>query len=401
VPASATPAPDDLLRRLVAIDSTSSRTNLPVLDLVEEVLSSSPFGSPRIHRVTSEDRGGSEKANLVAWFGPPTDETSRGGLILSGHTDVVPALEPDWDSPPFTMDARGGNWHGRGTADMKGFLALATHLAARVDPSTLAAPLVLLFTHDEEVGTLGAQRLAQAWSGGGPEPLPRACVIGEPTSLRVIRFHKGHLKLRVVAKGRPAHSSLPHLGKNAIEAMGRAIAALTELRRELEGERSETSLYFPEAPFVPLNLGMIAGGVAINVVPEACSLDVGVRLLPAPGKDSSEGSRAVRDRVERAVLGSAKPDDEFVVSVVGDSPPLSCSHQSSIARGFVAELNDAGERGAPYASDGGPLQALGIESVLWGPGSIEVAHRANEFLPIAEFEAAGPVLERLVDRFCR
>jgi acetylornithine deacetylase len=394
-------APDDLLRRLVAIDSTSSRTNLPVLELIEEALSRSPrsvAGAPRLHRVTTDE---GDKANLVAFFGPRTEAADRGGLILSGHTDVVPALEPDWDSPPFAMDERAGNWYGRGTADMKGFLALATHLAARVDPATLRAPLVLLFTHDEEVGTLGAQRLAEIWRDGGPEPLPRACVIGEPTSLRVIRFHKGHLKLRVQAKGRPAHSSLPHLGKNAIEAMGRAIAALTELRRELEGERSETSLYFPEAPFVPLNLGMVSGGVAINVVPEACSLDVGIRLLPAPGRDSSEGSRAVRDRVERAVRSSAKGDDEFVVSVLGDSPPLSCSHQSSIARGFVAELNDAGERGAPYASDGGPLQALGIESVLWGPGSIEVAHRANEFLPRAEFEAAAPVLERLVDRFCR
>lgn len=389
----------ELLRRLVALDSTSSRSNLEVVDLLSEVLERPGV---RLHRHTTAD---GQKANLVAFLGPPGDPgggPDRGGLVLSGHTDVVPALEPDWESPPFALSERGDRWYGRGTADMKGFLALAADLAARLDLDTLKAPLVLVFTHDEEVGTLGAQRLAHDWSNGcSPEPLPRACVIGEPTSLRVIRFHKGHLKLRVTAKGRPAHSSLPQLGKNAIEAMGRAIVGLTALRRELEGERSETSIYFPEAPFVPLNLGLISGGAAINIVPEGCALDLGVRLLPRFEKDSSEDVGRVRQRVEEAVRATATSEDEFVVSVLGDSPPLSCPAHSPAAAALCAELGDHGERGAPFASDGGPFQALGIESVLFGPGSIEVAHRANEFLPAVEFEVAGQVLERLVDRLCR
>ncbi len=377
-----------ILERLVAFDTTSSRSNLACLDFLCELLERPGV---RLRRLPSPD---GTKANLLVELGPPSDARRRG-LLLSGHTDVVPALEPDWQSDPFTLTADGDRLVGRGSADMKGFLALAVDIARKVAPASMRAPLALLFTYDEEVGTLGAQRFAADWPRS--EPLPRLCVIGEPTSLAVVRMHKGHLKLRVVLRGAPAHSSLPHLGRNAIEAGARAVAALGALRDTLRDERSEWSDYFGEVPCVTLNVARIEGGVAINVVPERCVIDLGIRLLP--GMRSAEMTARVRAALDAAL--AASPDGiTYTLEETGDSPPLLSPADAPHAELLSALVGQSASRGVAYASDGGPLQALAIDSVLFGPGSIDVAHRANEWLPRAELARAGEILERVVDRFC-
>jgi acetylornithine deacetylase len=374
----------ELLARLVGFDSTSRNSNLPIADFLCEYLDR-PGG--RIARNPSSD---GTKANVIAWLGPePAGD--RRGLVLSGHMDVVPAEEDGWRHDPFHLADEGDRWVGRGSCDMKGFLALAANLMAEADPRSWRAPLALVFTYDEEVGTLGAKRLTESFPEA--ERLPRSAVIGEPTSLRVARTHKGHTKLRITLHGASAHSGYPHLGVNAIEPAGRVIVALTDLRQTLEAERAPNRELFPEVPYVPLNVGTVHGGSAVNVVPDRCVVEVGFR--PLPGITSEE----LIERVSRAARQAAGPF-EPAIELLSDSPPLLLDEASAIHRHLCAINHQEAGASVSFATDAGWLQRLGMDCAIFGPGSIEVAHKPNEYLPKDEFVAARGLLERTIRRFC-
>lgn len=383
-----------LLERLVAFDTTSHRPTRPLVDLLCELLDRPGVAIAR----QGVDDGAKE--NLVVRVGAEADAASRAGLVLSGHLDVVPAGPADgWQSDPFTLTERDGRLHARGAADMKGFLAVAANLAREADPDALQAPLVLLFTFDEEVGSLGARVLVERWDELAPAigPLPRATVVGEPTSLAAVRAHKGHLKLRLTFRGRSAHSGYPHLGISATEAAGRAVAALSELRRELERETVASGAEFPEVPFLALNVGTVAGGTAINVVAERCVVEVGVRTLP--GVDPAALAERVRATAAAALPGG--PAAELDFELISDSPPMSTPAGAPLHRHLLAALGQPAPRTVAYSTDAGHLQELGLDCVIFGPGSIEVAHQPNEFVPAAELAAARGHLAGLVDAFCR
>ena len=341
----------------------------------------------RIEEIPSEDR---EKMNLLVSFGPATD-ASRHGLVLSGHMDCVPALEEGWTSDPFVLTDRGDRWVSRGASDMKGFLALAMDAVMRLDKSRLRAPLMLLFTYDEEVGTLGAKRFVEMRRREGD--LPRAVIIGEPTSLRVVRMHKGHVKARVVITGKSAHSGYPHLGVNAIELGARAVSALGALRVELEREEAPNRQHFGDVPFVPLNIGTIRGGSAINVVPDRCVVELGLR--PMPGSDVASLISRVENAVRRAVHDA--PAD---VKVLSNSPPLLLDENAFVHRELCRLVGQNDTQSVNFATDAGWFQELDVDCVLFGPGSIEDAHRPNEFMPKAEFERAAEILDQAIETFC-
>ncbi|HEU5040203.1 MAG TPA: acetylornithine deacetylase [Gemmatimonadales bacterium] len=372
----------ELLARLVAFDTTSHRSNREIADFICGYLD-----RPGV-RITRHPTADGAKLNVIIAAGP---EDGDRGLVLSGHMDVVPAEPEGWSSDPFTLAARDGTYVARGAADMKGFLALAINRLAAADLPSLRHQLVLLFTHDEETGTRGARRLVD--EPGVVPPLPRAVIIGEPTSLRVLRMHKGHLRLRLTFTGVAAHSGLPHLGVNAVEAAGRAIAALGELRRALEGERPPHAKHFPEVPYVTLNVARVAGGGATNVVPADCVLDLGLRLMPGMSVDEMIG------RVGAAVQ-AAVARVPFEMAVLGETPPMIAAEDAPIYRMLTAELEQTESASAPFGTDGGWLSRLGLDCVLCGPGSIEVAHKPNESLPVAEFVRAGELLTRVVHRAC-
>lgn len=374
----------ELLARLVAFDTTSRNSNLPLADFLCGYLDRPGV---RIERNPSAD---GRKANLIAWIGPePSGD--RKGLVLSGHMDVVPAEEEEWRSDPFTLTDGGDRWVARGACDMKGFLAVAANLAAEARPNRWRAPLALVFTYDEEVGTLGARRLTESFPEAAA--LPRNAVIGEPTSLRVARTHKGHFKMRATLHGVPAHSGYPHLGVNAIEPAGRVIVALSRLRQELEAETPPNRELFPEVPFVPLNVGTVHGGSAINVVPDRCIVELGVR--PLPGITSEE----LIERVARAVREAAAPF-EPEIELLSDSPPMLLDEGSPIHRHLCTLVGETAGASVSFATDAGWLQRLGMDCAIFGPGSIEVAHKPNEYVPKDEFAAARGLLERTVRRFC-
>jgi acetylornithine deacetylase len=379
----------ELLGRLVAFDSTSRNSNLPIADFLCDYLD-----RPGV-RLTRNWSAAGDKVNLIFEVGPEPPpagtERRRPGLVLSGHMDVVPAGEAGWESHPFTLADRGDRYVGRGACDMKGFLALAANLALEAAGRPLAHPLALLFTYDEEVGTLGARRLVESC----PEArrLPAAVVIGEPTELRVVRAHKGHLTMRITLHGRSAHSGYPHLGSNAIEPAAAVVDALARLRRELAAEAMPHRELFPEVPFVPLNVGRIQGGAAINVVPDRCDIELGLR--PLPGCDS----QLLAERVQQAASAAAAPfTPDF--ELLADSPPLLVAEDAPVLRRLSALVGQPEPATVSFATDAGWLQRLGMDCVLYGPGSIGAAHRPNEHVPKAHLAAARGVLERAIDELC-
>jgi acetylornithine deacetylase len=376
----------ELLARLVGFDTTSRNSNLPLAEFICDYLD-----RPGV-RVVRQPSPEGDKANVIVTVGPErSDGDGRGGLVLSGHMDVVPAEEDGWESDPFTLTERDQTYVGRGSCDMKSFLALAINAAASVTPERLAEPLVLILTYDEEVGLLGAKHFAETW----PEPasLPRNTIIGEPTSLNVIRMHKGYLHARIGLTGKAAHSGYPHLGENAIEPAGRVIVALSELRDQMERERPPHNEYFPEVPYVALNVAQVSGGVAVNVVPDHCDLEVGARLLPE--METAHLVQRMQDAVTKA-LG----ETPYAFEVVNASPPMLLNEEASIYRMLCAEVGQQETLSASYATDAGWLQTIGLDCVIFGPGSIDVAHKPNESMPISDFVRAAELLDKTIGHCC-
>jgi acetylornithine deacetylase len=274
---------------------------------------------------------------------------------------------------------------------MKGFLALAMNALATAQFSGLTRTLALVFTFDEEVGTGGAQHFVKSWPKA--TNLPRHAIVGEPTSLRVIRMHKGHLEFRVSIAGKSAHSGYPHLGRNAIEPAGKLIQALVGLKHELESEPQPYAEYFPEVPFVALNVARIRSGSAINIVPDECVLEAGVRLLPGMDKETNVHRlrQVVIDALDNAVY-------EF--DVMGEAPPMLLAESAPIYQALCAEVGQTDTLSASYATDAGWLQSIGMQCAIFGPGSIEVAHKPNESIPVQQLHEASEILGRVVNQFC-
>jgi acetylornithine deacetylase len=386
------PALLELLRQMVAFDTVSTRTNVPMAEAVADRLDAAGW---RVRLV--RDRAlGADKASLLAWLGPDAD----GGLVLSGHTDVVPYEgQPGWTRNPLVLGRDDERVYGRGVCDMKGFLALCVHLAERLDTGRLRRPLVLLFTCDEEEGCLGAGRLLPHLEAlRGELPLPADCVIGEPTRFEVYRAHKGHTRARLVVTGRGGHSSRPDLGTNAIAAAAAAVREVEALAAEMPGRVDDDArILFPELPYVPFNLGTIAGGTADNMIAERCELVVAFRQ--APGQDAAPLLAELEDRVRR-VVASTYPGARVELGDVIETPSMVSPAHGPLLDELLRVAGAASAGGAPYATDGGQLARAGIRSYICGPGELEQAHQPDESLPLADLVRGLGLLEDLVAARC-
>jgi acetylornithine deacetylase len=366
------------LSTLVAFPTVSNRPTTAIAGFLAERAEGAGFRVEHFH--SSE-----HKANVVATKGPQGTD----GLVLSGHMDVVPVDGQAWSSDPFALVERDGLLFARGAADMKGFLAAVVTACERLPP--LERELVLVWTHDEEVGCNGSAILAESLRARG-RTLPRATWIGEPTSMRICRMHAGHTTLAIELRGQPAHSSRPQLGKNAITALGRVLAALEDLARDLARDRRFEDLL--DSPFTLVNPGMVAGGTAVNIVPEHVRLDVGVRCLP--GVDGKALVAEIARRVAGLDLGgvtaTVRLQQDAQALLTREGTPLEAELRSSARTPTVGAV--------PFATDGGNLAALGTEPLVFGPGSIDVAHRPDEFVPAADLVATVGVVERVVRARC-
>ena len=368
---------------LVAFPTVTADPNVALIDHVEQVLRG--IGA-QVRRTT--DASG-DKANLFATIGPAVD----GGVVLSGHTDVVPAGEPGWSSDPFVVVERDGRLYGRGTVDMKGFLACALAVAPGFAASELERPLHLAFTFDEEVGCLGAPLLIDDLVAHGP--MPSAAIVGEPTSMGIVHAHKGCFEHTTTITGVAGHGSAPAAAVNAIDAGARYVTALSQLAGQLRADPPDDSPFDP--PETTINVGVIDGGAARNVVADACRIEWDLRTVrPGEVDEVLAQVRAVEDELG-ADLAARDPAAGIVTTTIGAVDGLAPDADSVAVRLTRQLLDDpqAPLEVASFSTEAGLFQAAGVPAVVCGPGSIDVAHRPDEFIEVAQLEACLAMLERL------
>jgi len=372
----------EVLADLVAFPTISSDSNLELIAYAANLLSE----AGATLSLTRDETG--TKANLFATVGPEGD----GGIVLSGHTDVVPADPGEWTSDPFRLTERDGRLFGRGTCDMKGFLAAAIAMVPRFAAAGLKRPLHFAFTYDEEVGCFGARALVQELERSGIRPA--VAIIGEPTSMGVIEGHKGCYEYTTEFTGLEGHGSQPDRGVNAVEYAARYISRMLDIAEELKERAPAESRFDP--PWTTLQVGRIEGGKARNVIAGSCTVEWEMR--PISPDDASFAKRQLADYVGRVLLPSMRavcPHCDIVTRTVGEVEGLQIVEDSE-ARRIVMELTGADRADVvPFGTEAGLFQLAGISSIICGPGSIEQAHKPDEFIAIDQLAACLEMLDKL------
>lgn len=375
-----------MIERLVAFPTVSRESNMELIDFVREHLR--PLDAD-VRLTFDDDR---RKANLFATIGPP----GPGGLVLSGHTDVVPVEGQAWDSDPFVLHEKDGRVYGRGTSDMKGFIAIALALLPQY-VSRLKRPLHFALSYDEEVGCIGVGRLIEDLARARVQP--SGCVVGEPTLMTPVIAHKGKRSYRCAVRGLAGHSAYAPSAVNAVEAAAEGVAYLKGMARR----RRDSGPYDRgfDVPHTTVHTGVIRGGTALNIVPHECSFDFEVRHLPGddPTALLAEFKGHIADRIEPE-MKAVDPRAGFEIVQMSEIPALDTSAETEIVA-LVHELTGTTEIGkVSYGTEASQFQRAGIPSVVCGPGSIEQAHKPNEYIELAQVEACERFLRRLMERLC-
>ena len=373
----------ELLRQLIAFDTTSRNSNVPLITFVEDYLGA--LGVPSV-RVDYQPG----KTNLWATIGPDIS----GGVVLSGHTDVVPVDGQAWTTDPFSAVERAGNIYGRGAADMKGFLAACLAVVPEFLAKRLKRPIHLAFSCDEEVGCTGVRPLIERIVAGDL-PRPSAAIIGEPTLMKVVNGHKSTLSFVTEVEGHEAHSSLSHQGVNAIMVAGELISEITAIAGEMRERGDPTGRFDP--PYSSVHIGTISGGTARNIVPRCCTFHWETRIIP--GQDPDEIPERL-DRLAETLLPAMQavsPTTGITTRRKNIVPPL-MPVPGSPAEALALQLTGGNDTGAvSYGTEAGLFQVAGIPAVICGPGSIEQAHKPDEFVAVSELERCEGFLRRLAE----
>lgn len=373
----------EMLARLVAFDTTSRESNLGLIDFVREYLAGHGVASRLFFNETQT------KANLYATIGPD----APGGVVLSGHTDTVPADGQNWRSDPFTLEERQGRLYARGAADMKGFIASALALVPEFVAAVTRTPLHLAFSYDEEVGCTGVHSMVRHIAAHLPRP--KAVIVGEPTMMQAVNSHKGIRTYTTEVTGLEAHSSLPHMGVNAIDVAVRLINYLHVLRAGMQRKGDASGRFDP--PYTSIHVGVIEGGTALNIVPRRCRFQWEIR--PLPGQDPDEIAALFTAYALNEVLPEIRAVSEqadITVRRRADVPPLA-PLDASPAEALITALSGSNDLLAvSYTTEAGIFQEAGIPAVICGPGSIDQAHKPDEFIALTELAACDAFLRRLL-----
>jgi acetylornithine deacetylase len=383
-------------RRLIAFDTVSAHSDRAAIDYLAGELRARKFNAA----IQTVELNGVEQANLIAWAGPPRED----GLIISAHVDTVPYQgQPGWTRAPLVLEREGDRIYGRGTTDMKGFIAQCLDAAARLDQARLKRPLVFVFTASEEVGCLGAEKAGPALQEIlGATPAPRLCWIGEPTSWQVAHAHKSIVGFAVTVRGRGGHSGAPAAGVNAIAVMGKVMEAIGNLmRRRREGAPAGFKAIFPDAPHDVLNFGTIAGGIAANMIAEECVLRLSYRTLPDadPLDLYREVERCVH-ALETRDFGGGPHAAAIELERPMIVPPLLSPRGTALEAALFAATGAKVSGGVLFGTDGGWFSHSGIVSLICGPGDLDQAHQPNESIRRDAFEAGTAIALEVIERMC-
>jgi acetylornithine deacetylase len=374
----------EMLRRLVGFDTVSRNSNLAAIEFIRDYLDGHGIAS----RLSFDDSGA--KANLFATIGP----ADAPGIILSGHSDVVPVDQQEWTSDPFALRSQNGKLYGRGAADMKGFIATALALAPQLKERATAAPIHLAFSYDEEVGCIGVSRLIGQI--GMAEARPFACVVGEPTMMRPITGQKGLQSYRCKVHGREAHSSRTPYGVNAVEAAAELIARINAIARRVREEGPFDRDFDP--PYTTIHCGTIHGGTVQNIVPAQCDFTYEIRNLPGHDPDPllAEIETHAREVLEPEMKNVA-PEAGFDFNARSRLPGYAIAEDDP-AVALVKGVLGANETGrASYMTEAGLFGRAGIPTVICGPGDIAQAHKPDEFIEEAQLARCETFLLRLTE----
>jgi len=372
----------EMIRTLVAFDTTSRKSNLALIEFIREYLSDLGIKADLIF---DESR---KKANLFATIGP----AGQPGIILSGHTDVVPVDGQDWDDDPFGVLEKNNRLYGRGTADMKSFIAVILAALPQLLELDLKAPLHLAFSYDEEVGCIGVRRLLDQITP--MEIKPYACIVGEPTEMRVITGHKGKKSLSCHVRGRECHSALAPSGVNAVEAAAQVIAFLHSMAQRFQREGPFDPAFEP--PHSTVHTGLVSGGTALNIVPRDCTFDFEIRSLPSHDAEAilAEINTYAEAQVLPAMQAIAK-ESGFSFSENSGFPGLDTDPEAQVTH-LAKTLSGANTTGkVSFGTEAGLFSAAGIPAIVCGPGSIEQAHRPNEYIDLEQVALCENFIHRL------
>lgn len=373
-----------ILDRLVGFDTVSSKPNIALMDYVKDLLE----GAGIAVTLVPDAEGG--KANLYATTGPE----GMGGVMLSGHTDVVPVEGQAWTKPPFALTEEAGRYYGRGTTDMKGFVACAVEAMLLAARRPLRVPLHLALSYDEEVGCMGVRSLIDLLAAAPVRP--RFCIVGEPTGMQVATGHKGKVALRASCTGREGHSALAPLALNALHLAADFLGAVRRLQAEVAATGLKDGDY--DVPYSTLHVGKMAGGVQVNIVPNHAVLDFEIRALA--GEDVAALIARLEAEAEAIVapLRAEFPEAAIRVERLWDYPGLGTPSDAEVVN-FVKGLTGAnGTIKVAFGTEGGLFdQRLGVPTVICGPGSMAQGHKPDEFVSVEQLELCRGMLDRLVD----
>ena len=371
--------------RLIAHDTTSSKSNLPLIDDVAAYLEEQGVET---FRVMNDDE---TKSNLYAIIGPAIE----GGVVLSGHTDVVPIDGQDWDTDPWTVTEKDGKLYGRGVADMKSFSAIALSLVPEMLEADLKRPIILALSYDEEIGCLGAPRMIAKIAEKAPKP--SAVIVGEPTNMKVINGHKGIGSFRVKVTGYTTHSSQTDRGVSAVEAAAKLITKITDMRAARARAADQDSPFDP--PYSTMTVNVVNGGTQLNIMAAEATFDWDLRVVPGDSRqDIIDEFTDFAKGVETEMRAKA-PGCKIDIETMTDAPSLKPEDDNAAAADLAKAITGHNSMDVvAYAAEAGQFQEAGFSTVICGPGSIDQAHQANEFITLEQVRAGTEFQRRLIER---
>lgn len=378
--------PKEMLARLVSFNTESQRSNVRLIEFCRDYLAAHGVVSTL---VPSPD---GFKANLYATIGPQVD----GGVVLSGHTDVVPVEGQDWTSDPWTLREADGKLYGRGTCDMKGFDAIALALVPEMLEAGLKRPVHIALSYDEEVGCIGARYLIDAMAQAGLKP--SAVIVGEPSMMQVVTGHKGGTRMKTTVRGHAVHSSRVDIGVPAVMVAGQLIAWHDDIMQENKARAAAGNPFEP--PYSTLHVGVVEGGTAVNITAEHCAFSHEVRVVPGDETDYVARYRARLAELEAGMKAIA-PQTGIAMEITSQTPPLAPEKQGAAEMLARRLTGDNASHVVAYGTEGGLFQAAGWSTVVCGPGDIAQAHQPDEFITVAQLDAGTGFVRALVAELSR